>query len=115
MKATLLFILFATIVSIVHQPNLRIFKPRIKKSDIITDGVTDAAEETTLNAQTFYDNPPEEYKDVKVFFDHDTRFDNLMAILKQQNPNMEEAHNSCIGYVPQVVCYEFVDKLKELM
>ena len=38
-----------------------------------------------------------------------------MAILKQQNPNMEEAHNSCIGYVPQVVCYEFVDKLKELM
>ena len=116
MKATILFILFAIITSLGHQPNLRYLRkiPQIPRQPTNTEVETDE-QQPHQTAQDFYDNPPEQYKLAKEYFDDGNRFDKLMTILQNQNVPVSDAYYLCDGYNPKKTCQEFIDEIAKLL
>ena len=115
MKANLLFILFALITSLEHQPNLRFYRdiPRRRSQQAVTAAPieTDAQQPNNSDAQAFYDNPPEKYKYAKEHFDKGNRFDDLMRNLQNNNAPVSDAYYLCEGYNPREICESFIDEI----
>ncbi len=104
MKAILLILLFTMITSLGHQPNLRSFRIIPRRAPKVITTEPNLAEE-------FYNNPPDEYKTAKEYFDKDNHFVQLMEKLQNKNNRIEESYTLCQGYSPIEYCEAFVNEI----